>query len=899
MLQLREKFNQADTDQGGALELEEFVAAFGDVIGEGLSSKELVQLFMRIDTNSDGSIDWDEFMNFIILENENLSNMKTEHCEYVNPKIPDPTASQKNNAHTDMITKLLITNVSDPSESFKYYTASNDGTVKIWNPTNMTPVTTINVSKNWVTSIAYLKHFDKLAAGTTDRCLAFYDLNKPNETISTPVSKISDLKGIPLTMDYIDFKDLLLVGDDQGCLRLYKFQENWHVCNPRMDCYKDEVAQEKLVQEKSGQDKLSLDKVMSTPTNKASKLEIKTLKGHYMKGVDILETYLHSAWITKAQYVHDIEGVLTSSLDKKIKQFDLERNKVKSTFSHHKKGVLSFVYCPELKLVASCGEERYISLWDPYSKTVAMTFLNGHNSAVIDLALNQDKNQLISLGTDKVVKIWDIRTFQCVQTIADQTIYRPENKLTGLYFNSRINSLLLTSKKINVWPFKATEEMPTSHECIVTSAIFNKNFSCIISADEESNVHVWDINEGKLLFKFSQAHGGNRITSMSLDFSGRRLITGAHDGSIKMWNFNNGQCLREFNYDREPKEVSKLAFVGSESSSKQQQIISVGWDKFLYIWPDENEPIISWSKCLPTQGHTGHTDDILSLTYCQKERLIVTGGQSGQIIAWHMETGFPKAYLHMLDKSLTPSQDNIIEAKSIEELLYVSSLNKLISVSADNVIRYWNLREITFDNKILLENNSELITCACLSPGEDLIIVGDECGNVRVIKFLPIPNKIILYHFNAHKAGMSSMQLFTTEETMVTLLLTTGISKNIKIFNQKGNLIGYLGQNKPLDIKSNGIPSRAPKYSQVFNRGSLNKASQSHFIQNEEQKKPQIYKTKERPDGSKHESVSNNVFRSIDIDKFKVEPIPDSVEECFKLRTGQDLILSLSGAKKL
>jgi hypothetical protein len=107
------------------------VSAFGDVIGEGLSNKELVQLFMRIDTNSDGSIDWDEFMNFIILENENLSHMRDEHCEYVNPKIPDPTASQKNHGHTDMITKLLIINPADPTESFKYFTASNDGTVKI------------------------------------------------------------------------------------------------------------------------------------------------------------------------------------------------------------------------------------------------------------------------------------------------------------------------------------------------------------------------------------------------------------------------------------------------------------------------------------------------------------------------------------------------------------------------------------------------------------------------------------------------------------------------------------------------------------------------------------------------------------------------------------------------
>lgn len=130
-MQLKEKFNAADSDQGGALELEEFVAAFGSVLGHNLTKKELIQLFMRIDTNSDGSIDWDEFMNFIILENENLASMRAEHCEYYNPKVPDHTASQKSNLHSDMISKLLIINQSEPSELSKYVTASYDGTVKI------------------------------------------------------------------------------------------------------------------------------------------------------------------------------------------------------------------------------------------------------------------------------------------------------------------------------------------------------------------------------------------------------------------------------------------------------------------------------------------------------------------------------------------------------------------------------------------------------------------------------------------------------------------------------------------------------------------------------------------------------------------------------------------------
>lgn len=872
---LKERFKEADIDQGGALELEEFVAAFGDIIGKKMSNKELVKLFMRIDTNSDGSIDWDEFVNFIILENDNMSQMLAEHCEYVNPKIPDPTASHVSNGHKDMITKLLIVNPSDTSDAFKYFTASNDGTVKIWNGPNMALTTSINISSNWVTSIAYLKDNERLAAGTTDRCISFYDLNRSNDSISKPVSQISDLGGIPLTLDYLSPKGLLISGDDQGVLRLHTLKENWHICNSKLDCHTEELKKDQLAQ-------------------LAKNKPIKNYKSQYIEKVELLESNIHSSWITKATYIPDIEGILTSSLDSKVKHFDIERKKVKNTFMHHKKGVLNFVYCPELKLVASCGEERRISLWDPFSKTVA--YLTGHNSAVIDLALNQDKNQLISLGTDKIVKVWDIRTFQCVQTIVDKTIYRPENRLTGLYFNPRINSLILTSKKINIWPFKAAEEQPTSHESTVTCVLFNKNFNCIISADEESTVNVWDINQNSLLFKFMDAHNGNRITSMSLDSSGRRLITGSHDGSIKMWNFSNGQCLREFNYEHEPKEVSKLAFIGNDSSTKIQQIISVGWDKCLYIWPDENEAIVSWSKCLPTHGHTGHTDDILSLTYCPKEKLILTGGQLGQIIAWHMETGFPKAYLHEIDKSLLASNEN--ESKAVEELLYSNLVHMLISVSADNSIRLWDMRDISFKIKHLVNGNNELITCACLSPDESWILLGDETGNVRVFEYAPVPKFSLLYHFNAHRTGISAISLFTTEESQITLLVTIGVSRNIKLFTRDMKYLGYLGQSKTWDIKGTGVNSRAPKCPPVFYRGNPGKGGDNAEREKNLKKRAQNNFKIKSSENVRNESMGGAVFRDIDIDKSRIEFIPPTVEECFKVKTGKDLIVTCPWQKK-
>lgn len=54
-------------------------------------------------------------------------------------------------------------------------------------------------------------------------------------------------------------------------------------------------------------------------------------------------------------------------------------------------------------------------MWDPFTLgALAYLNVNGHNTSVQDLTLNEDRYHLISLGTDKVVKVWDIRNYNCI-----------------------------------------------------------------------------------------------------------------------------------------------------------------------------------------------------------------------------------------------------------------------------------------------------------------------------------------------------------------------------------------------------------------------------------------------------------------------------------------------------
>ncbi len=45
----------------------------------------------------------------------------------------------------------------------------------------------------------------------------------------------------------------------------------------------------------------------------------------------------------------------------------------------------------------------------------------------------------------------------------------------------------------------------------------------------------------QLVDRFGKAHGTSKISCLAFDASERRLLTGANDGTVKMWNFNNGK----------------------------------------------------------------------------------------------------------------------------------------------------------------------------------------------------------------------------------------------------------------------------------------------------------------------------------------------------------------------
>ncbi|CDQ97542.1 unnamed protein product, partial [Oncorhynchus mykiss] len=226
---------------------------------------------------------------------------------------------------------------------------------------------------------------------------------------------------------------------------------------------------------------------------------------------------------------------------------------------------------------------------------------------------------------------------------------------------------------------------------------YSHEFRQVVSCTEGSVVKVWDFDTGSHVFEFGGAHGQSAITCMTFDPKGRRLVTGGRDGILKIWNFNNGQCLKILKKDGESNEVCDCTYL---TVHRNTYVMSVGWDRRINVYsdsPDEphhiQKPQPSWQDDL----RRGHIEDILCVAQCPPS-LLATSSYDGEVIVWNLVSG------HIQCRFASPLQPDCCHAQGMDtcvpSIIFLrsralhakfSSAACLLSSGPTGCIHFWNV----------------------------------------------------------------------------------------------------------------------------------------------------------------------------------------------------------------
>jgi len=134
--------------------------------------------------------------------------------------------------------------------------------------------------------------------------------------------------------------------------------------------YKEQIKEE--LQRKAKQkakERLAFQKDGTLPNIKSDAYKTPNLSTQKLRrGVTSKNRVCHSGWITKIKFYSDLNCIMTSSLDGKINIHSMNLEYSGKTFDKHQKPLNSFIYSPLHRFIASCGEERFILIWDPITR---------------------------------------------------------------------------------------------------------------------------------------------------------------------------------------------------------------------------------------------------------------------------------------------------------------------------------------------------------------------------------------------------------------------------------------------------------------------------------------------------------------------------------------------------
>lgn len=126
----------------------------------------------------------------------------------------------------------------------------------------------------------------------------------------------------------------------------------------------------------------------------------------------------HDKEINAITFSPDSKYIITASQDKLIKLWDVSTGQLVRSLSGHKRGVwsVSCTFAQEMLLVSGSAD-RNVKIWRLSDDFACIKTFEGHSNSVLRVSFINNGLQIISSGSDGLLKVWDVKRNECIVTL--------------------------------------------------------------------------------------------------------------------------------------------------------------------------------------------------------------------------------------------------------------------------------------------------------------------------------------------------------------------------------------------------------------------------------------------------------------------------------------------------
>ena len=413
-----------------------------------------------------------------------------------------------------------VTSVAFSSDSQSIISGSNDGAIKVWNMESGEAINTYNGSESAVLTVAFLPGSTSVVAGQYDSTITQWDLN-----YERPINRLSGYVDAFTSAALSPTGKLVLGATENNRFHIFSAEIQREVTT--FVGHISSVRSVNLAQNGMMAISGAWDGTVIV-WDSATGYPVRTLQGHKRA-------------VTGVEFTSNNTKVVSASLDGTIALWSLHSGRTIRTFASKHGPIEAIDITPNENLIISGHRSGDVVLWDLKTGEPLHEF-QPFASPIISVAFSIT-GHFVSAGSKQgKLIIWDMASFDRLQefeipllstakfTHNDQMVVcgSTNGTYTLLDVEGGQNSLKTIGDE--------TEGINTIE--VIPDGLYG------LSGSQKPLIRIWELENGRELFALKGHKEG--VTSLVYSRSGKKLISGSKDKTVKLWNFSRLSQYSEF-----------------------------------------------------------------------------------------------------------------------------------------------------------------------------------------------------------------------------------------------------------------------------------------------------------------------------------------------------------------